>query len=222
MKPIRVLLVDDHSLFRKGLAALLAKEKGFEVAGEAQDGIEAFAKAKELKPDLVLMDISMPRCDGVEATRRIREAFPSLKVVMLTILEEDKRLFEAIKAGAQGYMLKNVKPEALFQTLRGVVAGEAAISRATATKIMNEFAEQARGSCAGAAIEELSERELGVLRLLTQGMTNKEIGHELHLAENTVKNHLKNILEKLQVENRVQAAAFALKRGIVREEDPAE
>jgi DNA-binding NarL/FixJ family response regulator len=222
MKPIRVLLVDDHSLFRKGLAALLAREKGFEVAGEAQDGTEAFAKAKELKPDLVLMDISMPRCDGVEATRRIREAFPSLKVVMLTILEEDKRLFEAIKAGAQGYMLKNVKPEALFQTLRGVVAGEAAISRATATKIMNEFAEQARGGCAGAAIEELSERELGVLRLLTQGMTNKEIGHELHLAENTVKNHLKNILEKLQVENRVQAAAFALKRGIVREEDPAE
>jgi DNA-binding NarL/FixJ family response regulator len=222
MKPIRVLLVDDHSLFRKGLAALLAKEKGFEVAGEAQDGIEAFAKAKELKPDLVLMDISMPRCDGVEATRRIREAFPSLKVVMLTILEEDKRLFEAIKAGAQGYMLKNVKPEALFQALRGVAAGEAAISRATASKIMNEFAEQARGGCAGAAIEELSERELGVLRLLTQGMTNKEIGHELHLAENTVKNHLKNILEKLQVENRVQAAAFALKRGIVREEDPAE
>jgi DNA-binding NarL/FixJ family response regulator len=222
MKPIRVLLVDDHSLFRKGLAALLAREKGFEVAGEAQDGIEAFAKAKELKPDLVLMDISMPRCDGVEATRRIREAFPSLKVVMLTILEEDKRLFEAIKAGAQGYMLKNVKPEALFQALRGVAAGEAAISRATASKIMNEFAEQARGGCAGAAIEELSERELGVLRLLTQGMTNKEIGHELHLAENTVKNHLKNILEKLQVENRVQAAAFALKRGIVREEDPAE
>lgn len=222
MKPIRVLLVDDHSLFRKGLAALLAKEKGFEVAGEAQDGIEAFAKAKELKPDLVLMDISMPRCDGVRATRLIREAFPSLKIVMLTILEEDKQLFEAIKAGAQGYMLKNVKPEALFQTLRGVVAGEAAISRATATKIMNEFAEQAGRGHTDSRREDLSERELGVLQLLTQGMTNKEIGHELHLAENTVKNHLKNILEKLQVENRVQAAAFALKRGIVREENPAE
>jgi DNA-binding NarL/FixJ family response regulator len=222
MKEIRVLLVDDHSLFRKGLAALLGKEKGFDVVGEAQDGLEAAKKVKELKPDLVLMDISMPRCDGVRATRLIREAFPSLKIVMLTILEEDKRLFEAIKAGAQGYMLKNVKPEALFQALRGVAAGEAAISRATASKIMNEFAEQARGGCAGAAIEELSERELGVLRLLTQGMTNKEIGHGLHLAENTVKNHLKNILEKLQVENRVQAAAFALKRGIVREEDPAE
>lgn len=222
MKPIRVLLVDDHSLFRKGLAALLAREKGFEVAGEAQDGIEAFAKAKELKPDLVLMDISMPRCDGVEATRRIRKAFPSVKIVMLTILEEDKKLFQAIKAGAQGYMLKNVKPEALFETLRGVFAGEAAISRATATKIMNEFAEQAGREHTDSCREDLSERELGVLQLLTQGMTNKEIGHKLHLAENTVKNHLKNILAKLQLDNRVQAAAFALKKGLASETEPAE
>jgi two-component system nitrate/nitrite response regulator NarL len=222
MKPIRVLLVDDHSLFRKGLAALLAREKGFEVAGEAQDGIEAFAKAKELKPDLVLMDISMPRCDGVEATRRIRKAFPAVKIVMLTILEEDKKLFQAIKAGAQGYMLKNVKPEALFETLRGVLAGEAAISRATATKIMNEFAEQAGRGHTDSGREDLSERELGVLQLLTQGMTNKEIGHKLHLAENTVKNHLKNILDKLQLDNRVQAAAFALKKGLASETEPAE
>jgi DNA-binding NarL/FixJ family response regulator len=222
MKPIRVLLVDDHSLFRKGLAALLAREKGFEVAGEAQDGIEAFAKVKELKPDIVLMDISMPRCDGVEATRRISKAFPAVRIVMLTILEEDKKLFQAIKAGAQGYMLKNVKPEALFQMLRGVVAGEAAISRATATKIMNEFAEQAQGAAVDGGQEELTEREVDVLKLLTQGMTNKEIGHKLHIAENTVKNHLKNILAKLQVENRVQAAAFALKEGIVSEKDQAE
>lgn len=220
MKAIRVLLVDDHSLFRQGLAALLRKEKGFEVAGEAQDGIEAVARAKELKPDLVVMDVSMPRCDGVEAARRIRQAFPSMKVVMLTILEQDKKLFEAIKAGAHGYLLKNVKPEALFQTLRGVVAGEAAISRATATKILNEFAEHERGG-ADAYEEELSERELSVLQLITQGMTNKDIGHTLHIAENTVKNHLKNILAKLQVENRVQAAALALKTGIVSEKDRA-
>lgn len=222
MKPIRVLLVDDHSLFRQGLAALLRKEKGFEVAGEAQDGIEAVAGAKELKPDLVLMDISMPRCDGVEATRRIRQSFPSMKVVMLTILEQDKKLFEAIKAGAHGYLLKNVKPEALFQTLRGVVAGEAAISRATATKIINEFAEKGRGGGADAYEEELSERELSVLQLITQGMTNKDIGHTLHIAENTVKNHLKNILAKLQVENRVQAATLALKNGLVPEKAQGE
>jgi DNA-binding NarL/FixJ family response regulator len=223
MKPVRILLVDDHSLFRKGLAALLSKEKGFEVAGEAQDGLEAFKKAKELKPDLVLMDISMPHCDGVEATRRIHQSFPSMPIVMLTILEADKKLFEAIKAGAQGYMLKNIKPEALFQMIRGVLAGEAAISRVAATKIMNEFAEQARSrGVADGGEEDLTERELTVLQCLTEGMTNKDIGRKLHLAENTVKNHLKNILDKLQVENRVQAAAFALKKGLARENEPPE
>jgi DNA-binding NarL/FixJ family response regulator len=219
MKAIRVLLVDDHSLFRQGLCSLLSKEPGFAVVGEAQDGLDAIAKAKDLKPDLVLMDISMPRCDGVEATRRLRQSFPAMKIVMLTILENDKKLFEAIKAGAHGYMQKNVKPELLFRTLRGVFSGEAAISRATAAKIMNEFADQARHGGSDAR-EELTERELDVLQLLTHGMTNKEIGQKLHLAENTVKNHLKNILDKLQVENRVQAAALALREGIAH--DPVE
>ncbi|HTM09097.1 MAG TPA: response regulator transcription factor [Verrucomicrobiae bacterium] len=219
MKPIRVLLVDDHSLFRQGLCSLLSKEPGFDVVGEAQDGLDAIAKAKELKPDLVLMDVSMPRCDGVEAARRLRQSFPGMKIVMLTILESDKKLFEAIKAGAHGYMQKNVKPELLFRTLRGVFSGEAAISRATAAKIMNEFADQARHG-GSAAREELTERELGVLQLLTHGMTNKEIGQKLHLAENTIKNHLKNILDKLQVENRVQAAALALREGLAH--DPTE
>ena len=216
MSSIRVLLVDDHSLFRKGLAALLAKEKDFEIVGEAEDGIEALAKAKELKPDLVLMDISMPRCDGVEATRRIRKALPSIKIVMLTILETDKKLFEAIKAGAHGYLLKNVKPEALFGTLRDVVAGEAVISQTTATNIMDEFTDQMQGG--GPDREDLTDRERDVLQLLTQGLTNKEIGQKLNVAENTVKNHLKNILGKLQVENRVQAATLALKEGLTGEE----
>ena len=219
MKPIRVLLVDDHSLFRQGLSSLLSKEPGFAVVGEAQDGLDAIAKAKDLKPDLVLMDVSMPNCDGVEATRRLRQSFPTMKIVMLTILESDKKLFEAIKAGAHGYMQKNVKPELLFRTLRGVFSGEAAISRATAAKIMNEFADQARHG-ASEGRDELTERELDVLQLLTQGMTNKEIGQKLHLAENTVKNHLKNILDKLQVENRVQAAALALREGLAH--DPIE
>ena len=219
MKPIRVLLVDDHSLFRQGLAALLRREKEFEVVGEAQDGIEAVARAKELKPDIVLMDISMPRCDGVEAARRIRQALPAIKVIMLTILEQDKKLFEAIKAGAHGYLLKNVKPDALFHTLRGVMSGEAAISRATATKILSEFAGQAGSNRGQDDREELSARELSVLQLITQGKTNKEIGQTLKIAENTVKSHLQHIRGKLQVENRVQAATFALETGLIQKKD---
>ncbi len=220
MKPIRVLLVDDHTLFRQGLAALLRREKEFLVVGEAQDGIEAVARAKEFKPDIVLMDISMPRSDGVEAARRIRQALPAIKIVMLTILEQDKKLFEAIKAGAHGYLLKNVKPDALFHTLRGVMSGEAAITRATASKILREFAGQSGSGDGEVYREDLSARELSVLQLITQGQTNKEIGHALKIAENTVKNHLKNILDKLQVANRVQAAAFALENGIVPKKEP--
>src|SRR5574341_1194825 len=140
MKPIRLLLVDDHELFRKGLAQLLRHDEGFEIVGEAQDGTEAVKKAKDLKPDLVLMDIHMPRTSGLEATRQIREALPETKVVILTVSEEDKDLFEAIKSGAHGYLLKNVRPEALFETVHGVFRGEAAISKATATKILKEFA----------------------------------------------------------------------------------
>ncbi|HTM09947.1 MAG TPA: response regulator transcription factor [Verrucomicrobiae bacterium] len=218
MNSIRVLLVDDHPLFRTGLAALLAKEGGFEIVGEAQDGIEALAKAKELKPELVLMDISMPRCDGLEATRRIRKALPWIKIVMLTILETEKKLFEAIKAGADGYILKNVKPEALFATLRGIAAGEAAISQVTANKIIGEFAEPPQEGRDNR--EDLTDREREVLQFLTQGLTNKEIGQKLNVAENTVKNHLKNILGKLQVENRVQAATLALKEGLTGGETP--
>lgn len=137
MKLIRVLLVDDHSIFRKGLAGLLEKEDGFEVVGEAQDGTEAVEKAQQLKPDVILMDISMPGTDGIAATQKIREAIPSTKIVMLTILEEDKKLFDAIKAGAHGYLIKNVSPVNLFETLRGVVHGEAAISGVTAKFLGN-------------------------------------------------------------------------------------
>lgn len=215
MKPIRALLVDDHSLFREGVAALLRQRKEFAVVGEAQDGIEAVARAKALKPDLVLMDISMPRCDGVEAARRICQALPAVKVVMLTILEQDRKVFEAIKAGAQGYILKNVKPDALFHALLGVMSGEAAISRVTASKILDEFAGRSGFGAGASCQEDLSERELSVLKLITQGKTNKEIAQTLNLAENTVKNHLKNILDKLQVANRVQAATLALEKGIV-------
>ena len=221
MTTMRVLLADDHPLFRKGLASLLSTEKGFKVVGEAQDGVEALNKAQDLKPDLVLMDIYMPGGNGLEATRRIKEALSSVKVVILTVSEEDKNLFEAIKCGAHGYLAKKIEPGELFEMLRGVSRGEAPISRSTAAKILKEFAEQASRGREEPAEEKLSPKERDVLELVTRGLTNKEIGNKLGITENTVKNHLKNILDKLHLENRVQAATFALKKKINKEEELA-
>ena len=215
--PIRVVLVDDHALFRKGIASLLTGEPGFEVVGEAQDGLQAVERVRELMPDLVVMDLNMPRTTGLEATRRILEEFPYIKIVILTVSEDDQDLFEAIKAGAQGYLLKKIEPKALFDTLRGVMRGEASISRMMAATLMGEirrYAANRTGS--GANLNPaLSPREIGVLELVTEGKTNKEIAGALGIAENTVKNHLKNILEKLHLENRVQAATFALREGLL-------
>ena len=217
MRSIRLLLVDDHALFRKGLAMLLATESGFRVVGEARDGVEALKKVAELKPDLVLMDIHMPGINGLEATRKICESFPSTKVVILTVSEDDKDIFEAIKCGAAGFLLKKVEPDELSSMLRGVFHGEAPISRLTASKILTEFAarEQRQTSAAEVWQEELSPRETEVLPLVADGLTNKEIGAKLVIEENTVKNHLKNILGKLHLQNRVQAAAFAIQKGLL-------
>jgi RNA polymerase sigma factor (sigma-70 family) len=157
----------------------------------------------------------MPRCDGLEATRRIKGTLSSVKVVILTVSEEDKNLFEAIKSGAHGYILKKVEPNDFFEMLRGVFLGEAAISRSTAAKILNEFAEQSRRRTDEIPEKTLSPREQEALELLTQGLTNKEIGNKLGIAENTVKNHLKNILGKLHLQNRVQAATFAFEKGLI-------
>ncbi|MGE5306544.1 MAG: response regulator [Alphaproteobacteria bacterium] len=222
MKPIRLLLVDDHALFRKGLVSLLRRESEFQVIGEAENGAEAIAKAKQLKPDLVLMDIHMPGTDGIEATRRITQMLPSTRVVILTVSEDDKDLFEGIKCGAHGYLLKKLEPEELYAMLRGVFQGEAPISRTTASKILNEFAVQARRKTNAELEEELSAREKDVLQSLASGLTNKEIGNQLGIAENTVKNHLKNILAKLHLENRVQAATFALQKGFIPQDKPPE
>lgn len=212
MGKVRIVLADDHALFRRGLSTLLAKEKGFEIVGEAQDGDEAFKKARELMPDIVLMDIYMPGCDGLTATRRIKKTLPSVNVIILTISEEDKKLFEAIKCGAHGYLLKKIEPKELFEMLRGVSLGEAPISRATAAKILNEYAKQIQRGPQEIPEEKLSPREQEVLELISKGLTNKEIGNKLGISENTVKNHLKNILDKLHLENRVQAATFALQK----------
>lgn len=218
MEAMRILLVDDHALFRAGVAGLLRQQVGFQVVGEAEDGEEALEKAKELMPDLILIDLYMPGMGGLEATRRIKEVLPSVKIVVLTVSEEDRDVFEAVKAGAHGYLLKKIESEAFFRTLRGVFRGEAPISRATATKILAEFARQTcRGAGDASPPGGLSPREQEVLEVLTRGATNKEIAASLGISGDTVKNHLKNILKKLHLGNRVQAAAYALREGLRRD-----
>lgn len=210
---MRILLVDDHILFRKGLAQLLNSQPDFQVVGEAGDGFEALDKARELMPDLILMDINMPGCDGREATRLIKQALPYVVIVMLTVSDDDQDLFAALKNGAQGYLLKKMDPEDLFAQLRGLARGEAPLSRLLASRILNEFS---RTAAPDAACErELTARERQVLQHVALGLTNREIAEKLVLSENTVKNHLRNILAKLHLENRVQAAAYALREGLV-------
>jgi RNA polymerase sigma factor (sigma-70 family) len=217
MEPIRVLLVDDHTLFRKGLASLLSTQDDIKVVGEASNGHEAVEKARSLMPDLILMDIWMPKCNGLEATKLIKGEMPYVKIVILTISDDDYCLFEAIKAGAQGYLLKNLEPSELFSLIRGVIRGEAPISRSLAARILDEFArnfkkdENLRKLAPG-----LTNREKEVLKLLVEGKSNKEIANHLEISENTVKNHLRNIMEKLHLQNRVQLAVYALKKGIVK------
>lgn len=220
MDTISILLVDDHALFRDGLASLLADQADFEVVGEAQDGEEALEKARELEPDLVLMDIYMRGGDGLTATRRIKEEMPSVKIVVLTISEEDQSLFEAVKSGARGYLLKKTNAQQFLEMLRGVSRGEAPISHSMAAKILDEFARVAPRDPQPAPGVQLSPREREVLELLTKGATNKEIATALGISENTVKNRLKSILEKLHLENRVQAVAFAFEKGLVKRTAP--
>jgi len=219
MNPIRLLLADDHTLFRKGLASLLEKEPRFEIIGEAEDGADAISKAQASVPDVVLMDIHMPGINGLEATRQITHTLPATRVVMLTISEEDKDLFEAIKCGAHGYLSKKVEPEKLRELLEGVFRGEAPLSGATAAKILKEFATTAKDSGLPSG-DDLTTREKEVLQLLATGLTNKEIGARLEIAENTVKNHLKNILAKLHLQNRVQAATLAIQQGMTAVKNP--
>ena len=214
MSRIRVLLADDHALFRRGVASLLTAESGFELVGEASDGRQAVEMARELMPDVILMDVSMPVMDGLEATRRIKEEFPYVKIVILTVLEGERSLFTAVKSGAQGYLLKNIEPQALFGTLRGVVRGEAPVSRSMAAQLLSEFARQARHPAPAIPASGLTARETEVLEQVAKGRSNKEIAAALAITENTVKNHLKNILEKLHLENRVQAATYALRQGL--------
>lgn len=218
MNPLRVLLVDDQVLFREGMVSLLeTTPENIKVVGEAEDGLDAIEKAKQLGPDLILMDIGMPRCNGLEATRRIKEQMPNIKIVMLTVSDHDNDLFEAIKAGAQGYLLKNLSATNLFEMLKGVSRGEAPISRITAARILEEYAQTGRPDDTETISHrsQLTRREKDVLNLVVEGASNREIAAAIFVSESTVKNHLCNILEKLHVENRVQAAVVAIREGLV-------
>jgi RNA polymerase sigma factor (sigma-70 family) len=208
--------VDDQVLFREGLAQLLSSQEDMQVVGEAGDGLEAVEKARQLRPDLIIMDIRMPGMNGLEATRLIKTALPESRVVMLTVSDSDEDLFQAIKYGAIGYLLKNLKARRLFDQLRSACRGEAALSPYLAMRVLEEFArERRREETATSYRSRLTEREREVLQLVVNGLTNKEIGNQVGIAESTVKRHIHNILEKLQMENRVQAAAYAVRSGLV-------
>jgi len=218
---VRVLLADDHALFRAGIASLL-KAWGMDVVGQAGNGIEAIELTRRLRPELVLMDVAMSPCNGLEATRVIKTELPDVKVIIVTVSEDDQDLFEAVKSGAEGYLLKDMSEEELGSTLAKISAGEPALSPGLAAKILDEFARIAKeGAGKSAGPEgELTDREREVLRLVADGATNREIGSQLYISENTVSFHMKNILAKLHLKNRAQAAAFAIRAGLADDGEP--
>ncbi|HEV7526332.1 MAG TPA: response regulator transcription factor [Acidimicrobiia bacterium] len=213
--PIRVLVVDDHALFRHGLVSVLRTAAGIEVVGEARDGMEAVEQAAELQPDVVLMDVRMPSVNGIEAARRIRAAQPSVRILMLTESEDEEDLYGAVRAGATGYLLKEVAIDEIADAIRAVASGQALVSPSMTTKLLSEFNALSRRLVEEHDGRSLTDRELEVLRLIARGMSNKDIGGELVIAENTVRNHVRNILEKLQVRSRVEAAMYAVREKLV-------
>jgi len=220
---IRVLIADDQALFRRGLYVVLGTEDGIEVVAEAENGEEAVEKARELAPDVVLMDVRMPRVNGIEAARQIRGDVPTTKILMLTVSDEEDDLYEAIKAGANGYLLKEISVEEVAEAIRAVTQGQSLISPSMASKLLNEFnalvkrAEEKQQFPAPA----LTAREVEVLRLVAKGMSNREIAEQLYISENTVKNHVRNILEKLHLHSRMEAVIYAVKERLldIRDDD---
>jgi DNA-binding NarL/FixJ family response regulator len=212
---VRILIADDHALFRDGLRSLLLAE-GHEVAGEAKNGREAVALAHELKPDLVLMDLQMPELNGIDATKLLTAELPDIKVVILTASEEDAKLFDAIKSGAQGYLLKNLEADTFFEMLDRAQRGEPALTPALARKLLQEFAKPVETATPQTEEESLTAREREVLELMVEGVTsNRKLARRLGLSENTVKFHVRNILDKLRLHNRAEVVGYALRHGMV-------
>ena len=218
-EPIRTMIVDDHALFRRGLEMVLDEEPDIELVGQASDGTEAVEKAAESLPDVVLMDIRMPRSNGIEACRAMKDAAPSAKIVILTISDEEEDLFEAIRAGASGYLLKDIPLDEVADTVRAVHGGQSLINPSMAGKLLTEFAALAKRDDEERAQElpapRLTEREMQVLKLVARGMNNRDIAKELFISENTVKNHVRNILEKLQIHSRMEAVMVAVREKLI-------
>ncbi len=214
---MRVLVADDHSLFRDGIVSLL-EAAGFDVVGQAGDGRAAVEMALRLRPDLVLMDITMPQMTGLEALRLIKAELQETQVVMLTVSDDNADLFEAVKAGAQGYLLKNLNASEFLEMLAGLEHGEAALTRKTAARLIEGFAGVSRPR--SEPLDSLTQREIETLRLVAEGLSNKAIAQALFVSENTVKYHMKNILQKLGAQNRTEAATYALRAGLLKSDPP--
>jgi DNA-binding NarL/FixJ family response regulator len=213
----RTVIVDDSALARRAIRNILERSSEFEVVAEAADGQEAISRVRTLVPDLVLMDLRMPRLGGLAAIQTIKEEFPAMQVVVLTVSDDPQDLFEAIKRGAQGYLIKNMEPQLWLEYLDAIVSGDTRISRAVADRVLQEFT-RPRMSDASPPLPVLTPREQEVLSLVARGQTNREIGTALDIAENTVRRHLQNILDKLHLRNRVELAAFVMRHELNRRE----
>jgi DNA-binding NarL/FixJ family response regulator len=217
---IRVLIVDDHALYRRGLLTVLETEDGIEVVGEAADGVEAVDQAEETLPDVIVMDVSMPKRGGIDACRVIKQRVPSARILMLTSSDDEANLFEAVRAGATGYLLKDVPPEEVAAGIRGVHQGQSLLSPMMASKLLTEFAlisqrDTLPAPTPGLELPRLTHRELDILKLVARGRLNREIAAELFISENTVRNHIRNILDKLQMHSRMEAAMYAVRQRLI-------
>ena len=216
MASIKILIVDDHEMVRNGLSVMMEREEDFTVVGEAKNGLEAVEKAKSLRPDVVLMDLRMPEMDGVEAMRQIRAEQDEIKFLVLTTYDTDEYIFDAIEAGAKGYLLKDASREDLFRAVRTVNRGESLIEPGVVSRVLDRLTELSRRAAHGPEHPPLSEREVEVLQLMARGSANKQIAADLSITESTVKTHVANIFQKLEVSHRTEAVTKAMSQGIIK------